>query len=96
MLLKFRTGLSKCGDRLEALSRGPTQWRVQKFEVNSSHNCRNRWCERAKLEGMTPSFISQAETSTNNGVTPDKSMSHYTYYLNWEEVLDVKRLQIQS
>jgi len=38
-----RAGLSKCGARLEALLRGPIQWRVQKvLSGASSHIDRNR------------------------------------------------------
>jgi len=32
-----RAGLSKCGARLEALLRGPTQWSTQKFLSRTSN-----------------------------------------------------------
>jgi len=46
--VRHRAGLSKWRARLEALLRGPTQWRVQKFWGGSSnHNDWNHeWCER--------------------------------------------------
>jgi len=49
-----RAGLNKCGARLEALLRGTTQWSEQKFLSRaSSHNARNRRCERARAERTT-------------------------------------------
>jgi len=49
-----RTGLSKWGARLEAILRCPTQCSAQNFLSRaSSHNVRNRWCDRAMAERAT-------------------------------------------
>ena len=94
-----RAGHSMCGARWEALLRGPTQWRVQKYLRGAScHNDRNGRCEWAKLETLEawPNFLSLAETSTHNAVTPNKSIGYCTHYLHREEVLGVGRLHTQS
>jgi len=52
-----RAGLRKCGARLEALLRGPTQWREQKFLWRtSSHNY--EWHERPRPEKGNAKLVS--------------------------------------
>jgi len=70
-----RAGLSKCGARLEAFLRGPTQWLVRKlFKRASSHNHRNgelwwksgvrkRQCQARGVWGITSGSLLQRRLS---------------------------------
>jgi len=62
VLYRCRAGLSQSRARLEALLRGPTQWRVQNVLRASSHNHKNhKLCEGARPEkGNTQLTVSGA------------------------------------
>ena len=76
-----RAGLSKCGARLEALLRGPIQWRVQNFLVGHHVIMIEIVDVRARGLGHDPQFHLSSRDFNDNAITPNKFMNYYTQYL---------------